>query len=648
MGRYPRQFFKRPDKKLIALVIGAWGVVYGDIGTGPLYAINEIFFGQEYPLIGAASVLGPISLVIWSLTLLISLKYLSFVLRADHDGQGGVFALYGRLHQFRNKYIYYLKILLLLAAGLLIGEGIITPAISVISAVEGLAIYHPGFSSKIIPITLAILSALFLSQSKGTNSLGKVFGLVAMVWFSVIACLGFIAIYNTPSILHALNPYWAFKFLSEIRFHQAMALFASVLLVITGGEALFADMGHFGRKAIRIGWFTLVYPALLLNYLGQGAYLLSGKLVVNNNLFYSMVPKDFLLPAIILATTASVIASQALISGAFSLASQAVALGFFPRIKVAHTHHEHEGQIYVGVVNWILFIGSVILVLTFKKSSALAAAYGLSLIGVMISTTLAMIATAHLIWKWSWKKSLIIFVPILCIEVVFLAAKSVKFFEGGFIPLLIGIFIFCVMRIWKWGRKATLKAYQEQEQLTIKELIEIKNKQLHCIDKNVVLLVLNPLRSLDDKAPSLVQLFYNRYGLFPKNLFLIEVVHRKIPYIHGQRHESFVFYKGPEKGLVVSTTIHFGFMEEPNLELVLDDLALSHEIELPTDRHKWLIHTALENLIPKKRMNFWEKLRFKVFIFLRQVTMPAYFYYGLGHELNLSVDIMPINLNDKS
>ncbi len=273
MALYPKQFFKIPDKKLLSLTIGALGVVYGDIGTSPLYAINEIFFGHHYKLNTTASILGPISLVIWAITLIISFKYLIFVLRADNDGEGGVFALYGHLHHFRNKSIFYIKIILILAAGLLVGEGIITPAISVLSAIEGLAVYNSDFSSIIIPITLCILTLLFLFQSKGTHLMGKIFGPIAVLWFLTIGYFGFNSIIQAPQILQALNPYWALQFLSEITFHQALIVLGSVMLVITGGEAIFADMGHFGKKPIRLGWFTFVYPALLLSYLGQGAYL---------------------------------------------------------------------------------------------------------------------------------------------------------------------------------------------------------------------------------------------------------------------------------------------------------------------------------------------------------------------------------------
>jgi KUP system potassium uptake protein len=414
--------------------------------------------------------------------------------------------------------------------------------------------------------------------------------------------------------------------------------------VITGGEALFADMGHFGKTPIRFGWFLLVAPALTLSYLGQGAYLLSGQMVFNKNIFFSLIPHQLLIPSVIIATLATIIASQALISGAFSLSAQAVALGLFPRLSIVHTHQEHEGQIYIGFINWMLFIGATLLVLVFKNSTSLASLYGLSVSGVMLASTMAMMAIAHFYWNWSKYKIALIFIPFILIDCTFLFSNSLKFFEGGFIPLGLGVVIFFTIRIWRWGRKTTYKAYQNQNINTIKEMIKLKSNQTTFIDKNIVLMVPKPVRSEDDQAPALLQLFYNRYGMFPKNLFLLEVVHRKTPYIHGVRYESNVFCRDPQKGTVISVTIHFGFMEEPNVELVLKDLLALHQLELPTDPNHWLIHVSYEKLIPPPRMNIFEHLRFRLFLFLRQITQPSYFYYGLGNNVNLSIEIMPIKL----
>lgn len=630
-----------------ALTLSALGVVYGDIGTSPLYAINEIFFTiQKSKIQSDYFILGPISLVFWSMTLIISIKYLCFVLLADHDGEGGVFALYSRLHHFKNRSIRYLKIFLMLAAGLLIGESIITPAISVLSSVEGFAVYNPYFNDKLIYLAIIILTSLFLFQSRGSHFMGRLFGPLALIWFLMIGFFGLTSILHQPEILKAINPYYAFSFLRDISFHQGLIIMGSVMLVITGGEALFADMGHFGKSAIRKGWFLLVYPALLLSYFGQGAYLLSGKAIINNNLFFSLIPRSLLFPSIIIATLATIIASQALISGAFSLAAQAVALGLFPRLKIFQTHQDHAGQIYVPVVNWFLFFGTIVLVCVFKNSTSLASAYGLSVSGVMATTSLSMIGISILVWKWELRKALFIFIPILILELSFLISNMTKFLDGGFVPITLGIFFFIIMRIWRWGRKATYKGYNEINAITIKDLISIKEQSNTFIDKNVVLLVPKPLRSLDDKVPALVQLFYNRYGMFPKNLFLVEVVHRKVPFIHGTRHESYQFYRDDLKGLISSTTIHFGFMEGPNIEKVLAELAHSHQVSLPDDPNSWLVHVTKEKLIPPKHQSLLKKIRFQVFLFLRQITMSAHYYYGLGEEVNLSVDILPVKIND--
>jgi KUP system potassium uptake protein len=626
------------------LTIAALGVVFGDIGTGPLYAINEIFFGHPYSIDTNLNILGPISLVIWTLFLVITIKYLFLVLRADHDGEGGVFALYGKLHHHNNKSVHVLKIILMLASGLLLGESIITPAISVLASVEGVTLINPAWGDKTVFITIIILFLLFLFQSKGTHAVGKVFGGLALLWFLMISFLGIKQIFLTPEILHALNPVWALHFLLAIKAHQLLIILGSVMLVITGGEAVFADMGHFGKKPIQIGWLLLVFPAISLNYLGQGAYILSGQVVYNKNIFFSMVPHQLLIPSVIIATCATIIASQALISGAFSLASQAVGLGLFPRLQIVHTNHEHAGQIYIGVINWMLFFGAALLVLAFKQSTSLAALYGLSVSGVMLSTTIAMMAIAHFYWKWSKFKIALVFIPFFFIDFTFLFSNSLKLLEGGYIPLGLGLSIFTIIRIWRWGRKATYKAYQNQNFTTVKAMLELKKNQTTFIDKNIVLMVPKPIRKEEDQAPALLQLFYNRYGMFPKNLFLLEVVHRKEPYIHGARFESHVFCKDPIKGTVISVTIHFGFMEDPNVELVLADLLSLHKLELPTDPNHWLIHVSYEKLIPPTNMSLFEAIRFRSFLFLRQITQPSYFFYGLGQNVNLSIEILPIKL----
>jgi KUP system potassium uptake protein len=382
------------------LSIASLGVVFGDIGTSPLYAVREIFLGHALPNYSTSDIIGVISVVFWALTLIITIKYVIFVLRADNDGEGGVFALYGLIDQLGKKKNLTISGLLIFASGLLLGDGIITPAISVISAVEGLKVMTPVFEPYVVPITIAILTGLFSIQSKGTSRVGSIFGPVMLIWFFVLAVLGISHIMIRPEILSALNPMHAIEFFLRHSLQTVVLVLGSIILVVTGGEAMYEDLGHFGRFPIRLSWLIVAYPALVLNYLGQGAFLLSGKPISGGNLFFSMVPNGLLFPMVILATLATIIASQALISGVFSLVSQAISLGLFPFMHVDHTHKEHMGQIYVRQINIFLFIGSVVLVLYFGSSSRMASAYGLAIAGVEFVTTLGMISIAREVWKW--------------------------------------------------------------------------------------------------------------------------------------------------------------------------------------------------------------------------------------------------------
>lgn len=631
-------------KKTAAMTIAALGVVYGDIGTSPLYAINEIFFGRKSSF-SEGDILGCISLVFWTLSLIISVKYLAFVLRADSDGEGGIFALYSKVYPHKTKLVRWLKILMMLAAGLLFGEGVITPAISVLSAVEGLGIITETLSGYTVPITIGILIAVFAIQSKGTHIVGKAFGPIALLWFLTIGALGAHEIFEAPEILKSLNPGYAIQFLIGNDLHRNLIILGSIMLVITGGEALFADMGHFGKGPIRKGWFIVVYPALILSYLGQGAYLLSGEKVLNGNVFFSLVPKWFLPFMVVLATLATIIASQALISGAFSIASQAIRLGLFPRLKIQHTHHEHAGQIYLRFVNWMLFAGTVLLVLTFRSSTALASAYGLSVSGVMFTTSLAMLFISSQEWNWRLHWAWAVFGLFAVIDGTFLISNSLKFLDGGFIPLCLGVLIFSIMRIWRWGRKTTYAAYSAQKTIKLIDLIELKKTATHFIDRNVVFMVPKPIRNIDENTPALVQFFINRYGSLPKHLFLVEVIHLKIPFVHGNRCESTVFYKDETRGSVTSVTIEFGFMEEPNVEKVLESLAIHHQIALPSDPHRWLVHVSHENLLSQKDLGFLKGMQLKLFLLFRQISQPAYYYYGLGKEVNLTIEVMPVKIS---
>ena len=586
---------------------------------------------------------GAISLILWTITIVVLFKYLVLVLRADNDGEGGTFALYGLVHKHKRRGLGFLLWLLMLAAGLLFGEGIITPAISVLSAVEGLKAIMPSFDRIIVPLTLAILTGLFLIQRKGTAQVGKVFGPIIFVWFTSIGVLGLLQVVKHPSILHALDPRHGIEMLVALGPVRSLQVLGGVVLAITGGEALFADMGHFGKSPIRLSWVTLVYPALLASYLGQGAFLLGRGEIVEGSVFYSLVPRALLVPMVILATFSTVIASQALISGAFSLATQAVSLGLFPRLQVVHTHHAHSGQIYVPFINWALYVGCVALVLKFESSSNLAAAYGLSVSGVMLSTSIAMTAIARLYWNWKWPLIGLVFGPLALVDAAYLSANSLKFLEGGYIPLSLGAILFVVMTTWRWGRKATFAAYSGKRTMTMKELVELK-ETAPLFDRNAILMVPKPLRSETDNSPALLQLLWERWGMLPKNLLFVEVVHKKTPWIHEQRHHVTVFQRSSDRGFVVSVAMSFGFMEDPNVEQVLESLASHHEIDLPSDPSRWIVHASQENVVPAKDAGIFSRLRLRLFSFLRQISTPSYYYYGVGDAVQLSTEIMPVRI----
>lgn len=633
-----------PHGSAIALTLGSLGVVYGDIGTSPLYAMNEIFYGREPLSRSSENVLGTVSLVLWAVTIVVALKYLVFVLRADNDGEGGTFALYGLLHRFRARGLGYLLFLLMMAAGLLFGEGIITPAISVLSAVEGIKVATPALDRYVVPITLVVLTGLFSIQSQGTTRVGRVFGPLVLCWFIAIGALGALELRRHPEVLAAIDPRHAVAIVTRLGPHKTLLLLGGVVLAITGTEALYADMGHFGKTPIRASFAFVVYPSLVLNYLGQGAYLYSGNEARASNVFFSLVPEPLLYPMVVLATFATIIASQALISGAFSLASQAIALGLFPRLTIVHTHEHRAGQIYVPFINAALYVGCVSLVLGFKSSGALAAAYGLAVSGVMCGTTLAMTAIARLYWTWSPGLIVLVFGPIAVVDVSFLSANTLKLFDGGFIPLSIGLVLFSIMATWRWGRKATFAAYSSKQTMTVGELCKLHVAQRTFLERNVILMVPKPLLRSTDNTPALLEFFWDRYGALPRNLLFVQVVHRKTPYIHRDRYRVAVFHRHPQAGSVISVTVAFGFLEEPNVEKVLAELARHHEIDLPEDTHLWSVHASQEYLRPAAKMGPLRRIMFRIFHLLRQISQPAYYYYGLGDEVRLTVEIMPVKI----
>ncbi|HVG39029.1 MAG TPA: KUP/HAK/KT family potassium transporter, partial [Pyrinomonadaceae bacterium] len=446
---------------LLLLSLTALGVVYGDIGTSPLYAMRECFHGPHAIAPTPENIYGVLSLIFWSLIIVISVKYLVFVLRADNQGEGGILALTALATPIKilsRTEKRGLVIIGIFGAALLYGDGIITPAISVLSAVEGLQVATPYFSPYVVPITIVILVGLFFIQKRGTAGVGKLFGPVTLLWFLSLAVLGVSHILRNPTVLNAINPVYGYHLFFDLGWAGYLVL-GTVFLVVTGGEALYADMGHFGKRPIRLVWFTLVLPALLLNYFGQGAFLLGHPGAVENP-FFLMAPSWALYPMVVLATMATVIASQALISGAYSITMQAVQLGFLPRFKIDHTSSIEYGQIYIPAINWGLMLGCIAIVIGFQTSSNLAAAYGVAVTSTMVITTILFYVVERERWKWSLPAALALSGFFLIIDLSFFGANIIKVAQGGWFPLLLAALVFIVMTTWKKGRRILAERIQ--------------------------------------------------------------------------------------------------------------------------------------------------------------------------------------------
>ncbi len=437
------------------LALSALGVVFGDIGTSPLYALKECFYGNHAILLSKENIFGVLSLATWSLTIVICIKYLIFVMRADNRGEGGMFALLALIPTDKTKISKKVRSVVvmaaLLGASLLYGDGIITPTISVLSAVEGLEVATSSAKNITVPITCFILFFLFYVQKFGTAKIGQIFGPIMIVWFSTLAILGIVNILKFPQIFYALNPEYAINFFIQ-NGYKGFLILGSVVLCITGGEALYADMGHFGRKPIQLSWFSIVFPSLILNYYGQGALLLSNPLSVSNP-FYSMVPKLFIIPMVLLATTATVIASQALISGVFSITRQGIQLGFLPRLNIIHTSEEAEGQIYIPSINKAMMIACIFIVIIFKQSSSLASAYGLAVTADMVLTSIVFFFVITKTWKWSLYKAVPLISFFLIFDLSYFSANLLKFLDGGWFPFAVAMFVLNIMLIWRDGRQ---------------------------------------------------------------------------------------------------------------------------------------------------------------------------------------------------
>ena len=617
---------RAPTGNLAALAVGALGVVFGDIGTSPLYTLQVGIAPQPGQQPDVADVLGVCSLIVWALTMVVTVKYLMFVMRADNQGEGGILALLALVPQKKHARIGLVTVMVVAGAALLYGDGIITPAISVLSALEGVELAAPGFKSAVVPLTCVVLLCLFAIQRKGTGGLGKVFGPVMVAWFVTIGVLGAWQIAHNSDVLVALNPkYGALYF--ERHGLRGLPILGIVVLAVTGGEALYADMGHFGVRPIRLAWLGLAFPTLVLCYLGQGALVLRDAHAVDNP-FFALVPAGAATYALVaLATAATIIASQALITGVFSLTHQAIQLGLFPRVTVTHTSRDTEGQIYVPEMNWGLCILCIGLVLSFRESSRLAAAYGIAVSGTMGITSFVFFVVTRRTWKWPLWKALLPLVLFLSFDLPFFAANLTKFVDGGWIPILVGAVMLVVMIDWKVGRTVLAERITEMSPPLADFVAKIDE---HCkvrVPGTAIILSSNP-----DGTPPVLSTHARRIRALREHLVLVTVTTDHVPYVKAADR-----LKTEDLGHgFFRVWIHAGFMEKPNVPRLLASA------KLPVDLEDATYFLGRETFLAGKggKMGVFSE---SLFAFLSRNSKSATSWFGIPPdqvvELGMQIDL---------
>lgn len=610
---------KKNQNNLWKLMIGALGIVFGDIGTSPLYTLKECFSPHFGLALTKENVIGILSLICWSLFLVVIFKYVIFIMKADNRGEGGIMSLCSLLVNKINTGKSFLIIISvgLIGTALLLADGMITPAITVIGAVEGLEVATPFFKPLIVPLSIIILIGLFLFQKHGTEKIGKVFGPIMIIWFTVLALLGISYIIKAPVVLHALNPINAALFFSN---NGPMSFFilSAIVLAITGAEALYADMGHFGKKPIQLVFYFLVFPSLLLNYFGQGAAVILHGADAIVNPFYFIVPQWFIYPMIILATLAAIIASQALISGAFSIVQQAMQLGYLPKTKVIHTSEDIHGQIYIPFINYTLMICCIVLVATFKTSGNLAAAYGMSVMGTMLCTTILYYFVIKDVWNWKPIASFGILLSFLTIDLSFLVANISKLFSGGWFPLLVALLIYLVMLTWKDGSQAIYE-YVLKENMPLENLItSIKSdtNQIHRVPGTAIFM----LSSKNNLNIILHHLKHNK--VLHKKVFLMTVKIQRVPFVDISERVTIEAY-GEEIYLI---NVKYGYMETPNINEIVSLCVDKGHLIKPNQTSFYLGRISL-GIEKNKNMAFWRK---KLFIFLHRNSESVVEYFKLN------------------
>jgi KUP system potassium uptake protein len=617
-------------ESLTALSIAAMGVVYGDIGTSPLYTMKEVFNGPHAVAVTPDNLLGILSLIFWALTITVSLKYVLFITRADNRGEGGIMALTSLALRTRGAgpgLMWLMSILGIFGAGLFYGDAVITPAMSVLSAVEGLEIATPMFKPYVVPITIGVLCALFLLQPRGTASVGALFGPVMMFWFGTLGVLGIYNILRHPDVMAAINPWYAVHFFLENRGHAYLAL-GAVVLAITGGEALYADMGHFGRRPIKWAWLVYVFPCLYLNYLGQGALILDNPAAVKNP-FFLLVPEILLYPMVALATAATVIASQAVISGAFSLTSQAMQLGYCPRIQVKFTSEREKGQIYIPNVNWLLLLAVIILVLGFKSSSNLASAYGIAVTLTMMIDTLLAFVVVRALWNWSWLQAGIFLTLFFVVDFAFFSANLVKILDGGWFPLALGLAVFTLLATWKRGRSLLYEKLQQDSMPLDAFISSLNYGGPHRVPGTGIFMTTRP-----DGVPRamLHNLLHNK--VLHERVILLNVNIQDIPHVA----ETERMQVEPLPDGFYRVMLNYGFKDDPNIPVALE--MCGYKGMAPVEMMETSFFLGRETIVPNRvpAMTLWRQVLF-MWMFRNADTATDYFKLPTNRVVELGTQV---------
>jgi KUP system potassium uptake protein len=613
--------------RVAVLTLAALGVVYGDIGTSPLYSLRECFSGTHAVPVSLENVLGVLSLIFWSLIITVTIKYLLFVMRADNGGEGGILALVALVRSRHGKIVHpTLVIIGLFGAALLYGDGMITPAISVLSAVEGLGVATTVFEPFVVPITAIILVGLFVAQHRGTERIGKVFGPIMIVWFITLALLGLPHIIANPVVLHAVNPLHGLVFLR----HEGLMAFGTlgaVFLSVTGAEALYADMGHFGRRPIRLAWFSLVLPALVVNYMGQGALLLMNP-AAREHPFFFLAPSWALYPVVALSTIATVIASQAVISGAFSLTQQAIQLGYSPRLDIHHTSAYEKGQVYIPEVNWMLMFATVGLVFGFKTSTNLAAAYGMSVTATMVITTLLAYFVAHEHWGWSASRAALVTGLFLIIDLAFFGANVIKIQHGGWFPLVVAGGVYAIMTTWATGRQLVVRRLADSEVPLSQFFASVTAKPPVRVSGTGIFMTARP-----EGAPPILVHHLTHNKVLQEQIILLTVSIVDVPTVDPASSITVERLAGGFWRVVTK----FGFMEPPDVPAALErarQMGLHWAVE---DTTYYLAHLTLFTH-PASRLGMMQ-WRDKLFVFLSRNARRATNFFQIPPDRVVEIGI---------